>query len=483
MSKEHGPTVEPGLSGSAEAASVTHLGSGDINQAGRDINITKLVIFTPGAGSPGPEVQARERAVKNIGSLFVSESFLNVVLHDERSPELLDCTDLRTGRGSRTVYSVSGVNFHIHIQTDNSAASSIQEGRERILSCYETVETKPVVILRISFSNGRTTPVFRMLCLHDWLIRNALMSRSPLERQKWDYQSADFVRIDSAGKKFHEKLIEEAARAEGSDGAPWRTLRDYGLVPVDEVTFLEFIEFARFLEIPTRAFERLARSSGMQITQALRRFLASGDATASDPMVRDWLSSIQELAPARHNSEFERRQFRQFARLISRSGNGVRLPKYRGTEVGCWRSFVSMYPESVKGLAHILRTSPHGNDVAFAAAMLPMLALSADSRVEREARDALRILVERAQDFRSYEVRRELLRAPAEAGDHVSLERAISLITREGAAGAESRFLSRYGWTSDIVEENINRKLGNPTYRDVNLRDFYTAMGDIVTGS
>jgi hypothetical protein len=112
-----------------------------------------------------------------------------------------------------------------------------------------------------------------------------------------------------------------------------------------------------------------------------------------------------------------------------------------------------------------------------------MLALSADSRVEREARDALRILAERGQDFRSYEVRRELLRSPAEAGDHASLERAISLITREGAAGVESHFLSSYGWTPDRVEGNINRKLGNPTYRDINLRDFYTAMGDVVTGT
>jgi hypothetical protein len=61
--------------------------------------------------------------------------------------------------------------------------------------------------------------------------------------------------------------------------------------------------------------------------------------------------------------------------------------------------------------------------------------------------------LQKSQDFRSYEVRQELLRAPAEAGEHIALEQAIKLITKEGVDGVEARFLSRYGWTSDRVEK------------------------------
>ncbi|CAM5590341.1 hypothetical protein KAURM247S_01960 [Kitasatospora aureofaciens] len=43
--------------------------------------------------------------------------------------------------------------------------------------------------------------------------------------------------------------------------------------------------------------------------------------------------------------------------------------------------------------------------------MLPMLALSNDPNIENRAHEALDALKSRAQDFKSYRVRRELLRA------------------------------------------------------------------------
>ena len=181
-------------------------------------------------------------------------------------------------------------------------------------------------------------------------------------------------------------------------------------------------------------------------------------------------------------SAFERRQFRKFVRLLTRRGVGVRLPSYRGPEVGCWRSFVAMYPESVDGLSHVIATSPHGNDVAFAAAMLPMLALSNDPSVQHRAWKALRFLGDRRQDFSAYAVRRELVRAPAESGDPRGLAESVKLITAEGSHGREARFLSRYGWTPAVLERNLNRKLQTPTRRDEQLKHFYETMGDVVLG-
>jgi hypothetical protein len=457
--------------------SVIHNGPGDVNIAGRDVNVTHVAYGCDDGpaffanSTPGAD-RARFLAVP-----FLYESFQKV--QALQPPSRLTCRELRVERGSSITHAAATVNFQMEIQASDLGGPRFTVDRGHFHSWLGRVETEPVVVLAICAPQG-TRPGYWMLCFHDWLVRAAGLVTGPWDRREYEFGAADFVRVGSDGLAFHERMRSEAERAAGVDGATWRTLRDYGLIPVDEATLLEFMEYVRFLEIPVAVFQRLARSSRMQLTRALRQYLVSGGSDDQNPAVQEWLSSVGQLALPSLASGFERKQFRRFVRLMTGPEDGMRLPRYRGPEVGCWRSFVAMYPESVDRLARVVATSTSGNAVAFVAAMLPMLALSADPRIERKAWQALRTLEQRTQDFSRYEVRRELLRAPAEAGDRAQLGRSIRLITAEGADGLEMRFLSRYGWTPDVVEANINRKLNRPAVRDANLADFYVAMADVV---
>lgn len=390
------------------------------------------------------------------------------------------CRDLRAERGSPDALTPPTLSFHFEVRMAETSRPALSVGTGDIRRWAKLVETQPVVIVLMAGPLRGGEPRLWMLAVHDWLIKNASDRSAPSPwTESAEVRLDGFMRIADDGANFHELLIRESERALSMDGAKWRTLRDYGLIPVDEATFLEFLRMARFLEIPTRVHRKLAQSSRGQLARGLKEFLDSGG-TSSDPMVREWLSCLGDIPGPGSLSEFDRREFRRFTRLVDSGGVGMRMPTYRGLEVGAWRTYVAMYPESVTGLAEIIRTSRHGNDVAFAAAMLPMLALSSDSTVASRAHDALRSLELRAQDFKSYRIRRELLRAPAEAGHGSQMGKLIDLMASEGGQGAEAKMLASYGWIPEIVARNINRKLKNPTRRDVNLQRFYEAMGEVV---
>lgn len=389
------------------------------------------------------------------------------------------CRELRVRRGSTDTCTPPTLAFHFEVQKSQTRQPELQVSFPSISRWRGLVETQPVVIILVSEPHLGVREKFWMLCFHDWLIQNAATTPTPSRRSSSDIPVRGFQQIDNEGENLHRLLIREAERARGMDGAKWRTLRDYRLIPVDEETFLEFLDLARALEVPTEVYKKLAMRSRGQLTRSLRQYLQQGGSD-DDPLVQEWLASIDGIPVPTGLDGFDRRQFRRFTRLVNQSGQGVQLPRYRGLEVGCWRTFVSMYPEALTGLHQIIATSRHGNDVAFAAAMLPMLALSNDPIVERRAHEALGALSSRAQDFSSYRVRRELLRAPAEAGVPDHIDKLIDLMRREGAHGMERRFLSDYGWTAQVVEQNINRKIDSPTLRDVNLKGFYEAMGDVI---
>ena len=150
---------------------------------------------------------------------------------------------------------------------------------------------------------------------------------------------------------------------------------------------------------------------------------------------------------------------------------------FRAPEVGAWRSFVAMYPESVKQLSDIAASSANDNDVMFAAAMLPTLSLSTDRDVQLRAQKALSGLRQREGDFGSYAVLRELARAPAE-GRETDTAELLRLVQRGTASGDERRFLSRYGWTDSVLRNNVVRKLTQPTLRDQSLAPLYEFMAE-----
>ena len=240
------------------------------------------------------------------------------------------------------------------------------------------------------------------------------------------------------------------------------------------------MKFARFWGIPTKVFQHLTRRTGGRVPSAVKDYLFSG-VEPEDPEVATWRSLVLKQASLYPPTGLEPAHFRHFARLLTRPESLIRLPPFRIAEVNTWRAFVSTYPESVHGLSNLVAHSSDPPTVAFAAALLPILALSEDRQTHQLAWQALQGLESRMGDFRPYYVRREFLRTPAEAsGEKEYVKKAIALLKREGASGAERRYLSRYGWTPEIVPVKLNQKREHPTIRDETLLEYFEAMGEIL---
>lgn len=418
----------------------------------------------------------RSRAVDPHVVLFLQESFGHIVEQDY--PTLFECREFREARGSPSKYpaDIDRIHVEVHVGVD---IADIEFPYNYYRYWIDHIEREPVIILHVRPArNG--APEFRMLCFHDWLLGRASLPTYAIWRFSPNLPLSEFSMVDPPGDMFHEKVKGEIDRVSSVVGSPWRTLKDYRSFPVDEPTLLEFMEFAPFLEVPAEVLSRL-RSGRESFPRILRRILGAND-FFGDPDVDRWLSSLRAKQAAEPQLGFERQQFGIFRTMLETDGLYVKLPRFTGREVGCWRIFTTMYPESLKSFANIIQHSADGKDVAFASAMLPVLALSKDPRVEANAKQALLEAPARVQDFASYDVRRELLRAPAEAGvDGKWLDQACHLITTEGSTGLERNWLSRYGWTMDVVEANIERKLGTPTIRDANLKKFYQDMGEVVS--
>jgi hypothetical protein len=114
----------------------------------------------------------------------------------------------------------------------------------------------------------------------------------------------------------------------------------------------------------------------------------------------------------------------------------------------------------------VVRHSVRENDLMFASALLPILALSENPSVSASALDVSRELRDRRREYSSYRFQREMYRGAAEAGDVKELIKGVEFIARHGASSQEAKFLDRYGWTEDVRPLNLRRKLENPAQRD-----------------
>jgi hypothetical protein len=199
---------------------------------------------------------------------------------------------------------------------------------------------------------------------------------------------------------------------------------------------------------------------------------------SGDVVLRNWISELSRLAPQSSTTSFQRSQLRRFTRTMKHYEKGVHLPRFRVAEVNLWRSFVAMYPYSLKMLDHVARFSTHEGDLMFASALLPMLALSNNAKVSASAHDTIRKLQVRRNDFRSYAFQREIYRGSAESGNRGDLRAGIDFMFRRSTDSSELRFLTRYGWAEEHLSGNLKRKLGNPTRRDHVLGPWYEHMGD-----
>jgi hypothetical protein len=401
---------------------------------------------------------------------FLRTSFLDVI---PRSPYLFECREVRAGRGipHRHTRRWHAVHVVAHITEDEAVMMPLSPADFR--AWLDLVEQQPVFLLHCALRRSGFMRM-RMLCLHDWLLHDATsqpgwgnMSNLPLRA---------FRSIGKHDALFHRAVIQEVDRATGAEGAMWRTLKDVGLVPVDEMTLLEFMELARFLEMPRAILTRLAAlgSPTEVVTDCIRTGLA-----AHDPVIDSWLSTVRELSRL-EPAGFERRQFRRFVRFLEGRGQAIHLPRYTGREVGYWRIFTGKYPDVLDGLKHIIQTSDVGNDIAFAASLLPTLALANDRVISSRASSVLRNLSDRKQDFPDYYVRREILRSMVEGGERSWLPESVQLIVAGGRTGEEQRYLNSYGWPADLVKVNIERKLISPTLRDEQMREVIEVMGDVI---
>jgi hypothetical protein len=406
---------------------------------------------------------------------FLRRSFLNVGRTQSGAPLDLNCSELRVESRSRNLHPDPTLQFLFQVKTTEQGRS-FEVARSTFQFWLTRFECQPIILLIIE-PHGIGRQSFWFLTLHDWLLSPpGQAALADHQRRKIVFKSADgFARCDLDGVNFHTKMIEEADRASAALTSPWATLRDYGLLPLDEGTFLEYIELARFAETPIDISVRLA-SYGSSARHRVRE-LIEGYPTG-DVVLRNWIRELACLAPQPNATSFQRSQFTRFTRALRHYEKGVHLPRFRVAEVNLWRSFVAMYPHSLKMLDHIVRSSTREHDLMFASALLPTLALSNNAAVSASAHDTIRKLQARRNDFRSYAFQREMYRGSAESGNREHLRAGIDFMFRRSTDFSELRFLTRYGWAEELLSDNLKRKLHNPTRRDHVLGPWYEHMAD-----
>ncbi|SRR6266849_5217715 len=407
---------------------------------------------------------------------LLRQSFSNSAKTIAGAPLDWTCSELRVTPGSTDLYVDPALRFHFQVKTYDQPSFDI--GRETFRNWTTLSEYEPVILVSVKLRGGGGAQ-FSYLAFHDWLIsrmgREAMTSKAPVRFGPRDH----FEKVDPQGSNFHRMLVREAERASANSASPWTTLRDYGLFPFDESMLLQYTELVAFAEVPNEIAKRLA-DFGSSARHVIRAAVEDGQET--DELINKWIEGIKTLTPQLQASSFQRRQFARFVRTLNRFPDGIRLPRFRIGEVSCWRAFVSMYPHSLRMLDHIARSSKNENDLMFASALLPMLAVSNNVRVSGEARDISRRIQMRQAEFGSYAFQREMYRGAAEAGDRLSLKKGIDFIAGKSSVASERMFLEAYGWPDDALSANLHRKLTYPARRDVFLKEWYDAMANILLG-
>lgn len=425
----------------------------------------------------GREQPSAGEAAEDHARGFLRRSFQDLQKSQPGAAVDWACHGLRRARASSEAYRDPTLNFLVQVKGCDAFPKEISVARPTFEYWLRHSETQPVFVLLVREVRGNRQE-YLFLCFHDWLLTSPGQAAICNRHAQVSLRRKDFTKSDPDGDDLHAKLLEEADRALRVAGSPWVTLRDFGLLPFDEALFHEYMELASFAEPPTRVVKLLARE-GFPSAPTLTRRLLQGEA-AGDQELTEWANAVRALAPPPSLTSFQRTQFRHFSKTIKNLGRGLPLPAFRVAEVNCWRAMVAMYPHAIYMIEHAIRHSKREGDIIFASAMLPMLALSSDRGIRQRAFEAIQMLYQRRDLSPSYAFRRELCRGPAEAGDERALAEAIAILKSRGAAEHERSFLEGYGWPSEVLGANLDRKLRRPAIRDEQLKPFYLVMGELL---
>lgn len=423
---------------------------------------------------------------EDYASAYLKGSFWRLFSGDAIAPFDRSCQELLQARDAVLLWAEPTLFFHFQVKEGPSYWSDgISVVRSTFESWLRHVERQPVFLLYVREINA-TSQEYWYLPLHEWLLteraQHFLVRADSTPRFS---VKRDFTRSDKDARNFHAALLSEASRAIREETSPWATADDWTVFPFDEVWLLRHMERASFLELPKAVLESLRAASPFSARQRIRQLL-SGDSSPV-PIASEWLDSVTRLARSVPSAtSFQRRQFQRFVRTVKAfEGHRVllRLPVFRIAELSCWRTFVAVYPRSLRLLNQVVLSSPHTNDVMFAAALLPILALSEDGGLSGAAGQVLHSVQGKVSSLSpstlaAYAFQREMLRSLIESGDRRFTASLVDLVGQEGLPTLERAFLTRYGWPPQSLRGNIERKLNRPTRRDENLKPLYEVMGD-----
>jgi len=421
-------------------------------------------------------------------SAYLKGSFGRISSGDATSPLDRTCHDLLQSRDSTLLWSDPTLRFHFQVKEGHSWwKDGIPVRASTFESWLRHVQRQPVFLLYVREINA-TSQEYWFLGLHDWLLTEAAQPYLAQEAPGPRFNiKREFSRSDRDAHNFHEALLAEGSRAAREDGSPWATLDDWTVFPFDELFLLRHMEKATLLELPAQVLRDVRAHAPLGWRQHVRQHLL-GEARDVRTM-SEWLASLRQLSEfVPSGTSFQRKQFLRFVKTVNdfeQQGTLRRLPPFQVGEVGCWRAFVALYPGSMRMLHQVLASSPHANDIMFAAALLPILALSEDGGVSDSARLTLRLVQDKVTSasvstLAAYAFEREMLRSLAESGDRRCGAKLVDYLAKHGVPNFEKRFLTEYGWPAASVPGNIERKLNRPTRRDENLRSLYEVIGDLV---
>lgn len=415
---------------------------------------------------------------------YLKGSFGRVCEWDQSSPIDVSCLELFQSRNSNLLWRESTAVLHFQIKGGPSYfKNSIGVVRDTFETWLKHVEKQPVFLLYVREINA-TSQEYWFLSLHEWLLtkrgQDSLVGAKP---KIWFNVRNDFTQSDQDAQNFHSAIVSEASRAAREEASPWATADDWTVFPFDEAWMLRNMEIATSLELPKSVLEEVQASfqftAGKQIQQQLSNEIFRV------PVVSEWLDSVTKLKQVIPSAtSFQRKQFQLFVQTIKAFDEQkmlLRLPTLRVAEMSCWRTFVSIYPRSLRLLHQIILSSPHSNDIMFATALLPILALSDNDSIRAGARQALRSVEEKVSSGSTdYAFQREMRRSLVESGDRRFTASLVDFVAKEGVPILERRFLTGYGWRRGLLQSKIERKLNRPTRRDENLRALYETLGDLL---
>ncbi len=429
---------------------------------------------------------------ENWAAGFLGRFFLDISKPQTGPIDLCSHTGLRKHPGlcSEPYLSVS-VPFHFQVKHGRTI-SQFQVTRSTFDDWLNRSENEPVIILHVT-EESSTRPEFSFLVFHDWLYQDratlALVSR---EHLPIDFFPQDFSRVEDDSENFWRALTAEADRAGRSASHPLTTTVHNRLYPANEASLLLNLEVLPHLEVSARIASRVYREFQMlsdTYLPALVRRALDGELSLESVLDEWWPRIRNFLAIGPSPDSFERRQFRCFIDALAAFGGGrpFRLPPHKTGELGCWRLFVSQYPYSINLLEHVLRNATRldsrGDDIIFALALLPLLALNGDAIIHMRVMDLLSELDEHVRyngsdNYLSYRLVREYYRTRLEAGDYKCVERANDVLFRGTKNGWEERHMREYGWwpNDESLLANLSRKIKRPTLRDENTLQFHYTM-------